>query len=174
VAALLDHLQIAQADFFGYSLGGNVALAVAIRHPQRVRKLVINGSNAGPIVDAYEPEMYEQFKNLPANFAPPMLKGPYDQVAPDPAHWPVLVTKVKKMGLEFKGFSREEMQSITAHVLIALGDRDGVRLEHAVEMFRQIPNAQLAVFPSADHFLIFQRPEELLPVITKFLDMQTP
>jgi pimeloyl-ACP methyl ester carboxylesterase len=174
LAALLDHLEVAQADFFGYSLGGNVALAVAIRHPQRVRKLVINGSNAGPIADTYEPETYQQFKNLPANFAPPMLKGPYDQVAPNPANWPVLVTKIKKMGLEFQGFSREDMKSITAQVLITLGDRDGVRLEHAVEMYRQIPNAQLAVFPGTDHFLIFQRPDELLPVITKFLDAQIP
>ena len=173
-AALLEQLKIPQADFFGYSMGGNVALAVAIRHPQLVRKLVVNGSNSGRIDEAYEPETFKQFQSLPSNFAPPMLKSAYDKVAPDPSQWPALVAKIKKMGLEFQGFSREDMQSIQGHVLIALGDRDGVRPEHAVEMFRLIPNSQLAMFPGADHFLIFQNPDKLLPVVVAFLDAPMP
>jgi pimeloyl-ACP methyl ester carboxylesterase len=169
-AALLKQLKIEQADFFGYSMGGNVALAVAIRHPKLVRKLAINGSHAGKMDDAYDPEVFKQFKSLPSDFAPPVLKDPYDKVAPDPKQWPVLVAKVKKMGLEFKGFAREDLRAIQAHVLISLGDRDGVRAEHAVEMFRLIPNAQLAVFPGGDHFMLWQRPEKLLPTIAEFLD----
>lgn len=106
VAALLKCLEIEQADFFGYSMGGNVALAVAIRHPKLVGKVAVNGSHYGSIDDAYEPENLKQFKSLPANFAPPILKDHYDKVAPDPKQWPVLVAKVKKMGLEFKGFAR--------------------------------------------------------------------
>ncbi len=40
IAALLDHLDLAQADLVGYSLGAGVAFQVAIRHPGRVRRLV--------------------------------------------------------------------------------------------------------------------------------------
>jgi pimeloyl-ACP methyl ester carboxylesterase len=98
-AALLKQLKIERADFFGYSMGGNVALGVAIRHPDLVDKLAINGSNSAKIEDAYEPESFKQFKSLPADFAPPMLKDAYDRVAPDPKQWPVLVAKVKTMGL---------------------------------------------------------------------------
>lgn len=138
-AALLKRLKIEQADFFGYSMGGNVALAVAIRHPQLVRKLVTVGSHYGKIEDAYDPAVLAQFKSLsPDNFAPKELKDPYDKVAPDPKQWPVLVAKIKKMDLEFKGFAREDMRSIKAHVLVTIGDRDAVRPEHAVEMFRLI------------------------------------
>jgi pimeloyl-ACP methyl ester carboxylesterase len=173
-AALLNELKIEQADFFGYSMGGNVGLAVAIRHPQLVRKLAVNGSHAGKMADAYEPETVKQFNSLPADFAPPMLKDPYDKVAPDPKQWPTLVAKVKKMGQDFKGFTREELTAIKAQVLITQGDRDGVRPEHAVEMFRLIPSAQLAVFPGADHFLIFQSPEKLLPTIAAFLNAPVP
>jgi len=173
-AALLKHLKIEQADFFGYSMGGNVALAVAIRHPNLVDRVAINGSHYGKIEDAYEPETFKQFKSLPADFAPAVLKDAYDKVAPDPKQWPALVAKVKKMGLEFKGFAREDMKSIKAQVLITLGDRDGVRPEHAVEMFRLIPNAQLAVFPGADHFLLWQSPETLLPTIAAFLNAPMP
>jgi pimeloyl-ACP methyl ester carboxylesterase len=91
-------------------------------------------------------------------------------VAPDPKQWPALVAKIKKMALDFKGFTPEEIRSIRAPVLITLGDRDGVRPEHAVEMFRLIPRAQLAVFPGGDHFMLFTSPETLLPPIAAFLD----
>ena len=99
-----------------------------------------------------------------------MLKDHYDKVAPDPKQWPGLVAKVKKMGLEFKGFARQDMKSIKAPVLITLGDRDVVRPEHAVEMFRLIPNVQLAVFPGGDHFLLWTSPETVLAPIAAFLD----
>jgi pimeloyl-ACP methyl ester carboxylesterase len=170
-AALLEHLKIEQADFFGYSMGGNVALAIAIRHPAIVDKVAINGSNFGKIEDAYEPAAYKQFKNMPANFAPPMLKGPYDKVAPDPKQWPVLVAKVKKMGLEFRGFSRDDMKAIQAPVLVTQGDHDLVRLEHAVEMFRLIPKAKLAVFPGGDHFTLVTNPDKVLTPVAAFLEV---
>jgi pimeloyl-ACP methyl ester carboxylesterase len=173
-AALLKHLKIEQADFFGYSMGGNVALALAIRHPGVVGKVAVNGAIWGKIEEAYEPEAFKQFKNMPMDFAPPVLKGPYDKVAPDPKKWPVLVAKVKKMGLEFKGFARKDMKSIKAPVLITQGDHDLVRLEHAVEMFRLIPNAQLAVLPGGDHFMIWSNPNQLLSPIAALLNGRTP
>jgi pimeloyl-ACP methyl ester carboxylesterase len=174
VAALLKELKIEKADIFGYSMGGSVALGVAIRHPEVVRKVAINGSYFSTMEDAWEPEAVRQFKSLPADFAPPPLKAPYDKVAPDPTRWPTLVAKIKAMGTSSKGFSREDMKAIKAPVLIALGDRDGVRPEHAVEMFRLIPNAQLAIFPGADHFLLLQSPEKLLPTVAAFLDAPMP
>jgi pimeloyl-ACP methyl ester carboxylesterase len=169
-AALLKHLKIERADVFGYSMGGNVALALAIRHPSLVGRVAINGSHYGKTEDAYEPETFKQFSSLPADFAPAVLKDAYDKVAPDPKQWPVLVAKIKKMGLEFKGFARADMTSIKAPVLITLGDRDGVRPEHAVEMFRLIPNAQLAVFPGGDHFLLWTSPDTVLAPVAAFLD----
>jgi pimeloyl-ACP methyl ester carboxylesterase len=170
VAALLKHLKIVRADVFGYSMGGNVALGLAIRHPDIVGRVAINGANFAAIEDAYEPETFKQFKNLPADFAPPPLKAPYDKAAPDPKQWPVLVAKIKKMGLDWKGFTREQLKSIKAPVLITLGDRDGVRPEHAVEMFRLLPNAKLAVFPGGDHFLVFTSPDTVFAPVAAFLD----
>ena len=67
VAALLAELKIEQADFFGYSMGGKVGLAVAIRHPKLVRKLALNGSYAGKMADAFDPEAFKQFNSLPAD-----------------------------------------------------------------------------------------------------------
>jgi pimeloyl-ACP methyl ester carboxylesterase len=173
VATLLRQLKIERADVFGYSMGGNVALGLAIRHPDVVHRVAINGSHFAPTEEAYEPESFKQFKSLPADFAPPLLKGPYDKVAPDPKQWPALVAKVKKMGLEWKGFTREQMKSIKAPVLITLGDRDGVKPEHAVEMFRLVPNARLALFPGGDHFLLWTSPNTVLGPVAAFLDAPT-
>jgi pimeloyl-ACP methyl ester carboxylesterase len=174
VAALLKELKIERADVFGYSMGGIVGLALAIRHPELVRKLAINGSYYSKVDDAFEPETARIFNSMPADFAPPVLKDPYEKVAPDPKKWPTLVAKIKAMAKNFQGFTREDMKAIKAPVLIAMGDRDGVRPEHAVEMFRLIPNAQLAIFPGADHFLIMQHPETLLPAVAAFLDAPMP
>jgi pimeloyl-ACP methyl ester carboxylesterase len=173
VAALLKQLKIEQADIFGYSMGGTVALAIAIRHPQVVRKVAINGSLYGKLEEAFEPESLKLFQTMKPDF-PPQVKDAYEKVAPDPKHLPTLFAKVKKMSLEFKGFAREDMKSIKAPVLITIGDRDFMRPEHAVAMYRLIPNAQLAVFPGADHFLIHQAPEKLLPTIAAFLDAPMP
>lgn len=171
VAALLRHLKIDRADVFGYSLGGTVALALAIRHPDRVGRVAISGSHFGPIEQAYEPASFEQFKSIPADFAPPMLKDAYDKVAPDPAQWSAVVAKIKKLGLEFKGFAKDDLKPIKAPVLITQGDRDGTRPEHAVELFRLLPNARLAIFPGGDHFLLWTSPDTVLAPVAAFLDV---
>src|SRR6185436_16793665 len=83
-AALLKELKIEQADIFGYSLGGTVALAVAIRHPNLVRRAATYGSHAGALDDAYDSTGAQQIRSLSPAFAPPMLKDRYDKAAPDP------------------------------------------------------------------------------------------
>jgi hypothetical protein len=82
--------------------------------------------------------MYLQYQSIPADFAPQELKQPYDRVAPDPTKWPVLVAKIKDLGRDFTGYAVQDVTSITAPTLIMIGDRDIVRPEHAVEMFRMI------------------------------------
>ncbi len=82
----------------------------------------------------------------------------------------MLAAKLKNMAIEFKGFSRDDMQSIRAHVLVAVGDRDVIRLEHAIDMFRIIKHAQLAVFPDTDHSIT----ERSLSTIAAFLNDLAP
>lgn len=168
-AALLKQLHVRRADIFGYSDGGIVGLGVAIRHPALVRRLAILGANTGKLSEVYDPKFYAEYQSLPADFTPKELKEPYDPVAPDPTKWPVLVAKIKDLGRDFKGYSVQEVKSIKASTLIMLGDRDVVRPEHAVEMFRMIPDARLAILPGSDHFVLFTSPEKVLGILTPFL-----
>src|SRR6266850_6391389 len=132
-----------------------------------------NEGNAGKYAEvngAYEPTAYAQFMSLPDDFAPPVLKDPYDRVAPDKSKWPILVRKIKALGRDFKGFTGEEVKSIKAPALIMQGDRDGVKPEHVVELMRLIPNSQLAIFPGGDHFILYTRTDKVVEAFITFFE----
>jgi uncharacterized protein (TIGR02246 family) len=143
--ALLEHLKVEKADFFGFSNGGNIALQIAIRHPNRVRKLVV--ASAMFKRDGLYPEVWEFIKHGTLESMPKELKEAYRQVSPHPEQLPTFYEKSAKRMLEFKDWPPEDIRSIEAATLLMVGDADSVRLEHAVEMFRLLQCAQLAVLP---------------------------
>jgi pimeloyl-ACP methyl ester carboxylesterase len=76
----------------------------------------------------------------------------YSRLSPDGAdHWPIFLGRVKPMWIAEPSFTPEQLRSIRAPTLIVIGDEDIVTPEHAVEMFRTIPGAQLCVVPHAGH-----------------------
>jgi pimeloyl-ACP methyl ester carboxylesterase len=169
VVGLTHHLGIEKADFFGESYGGAVATWIAVHHPGLVRRVATYGATFGP------PEAAVDFEMLRTSSPPTPDSGSfqfqresYKRVAPDPNYWPSFWQKVCE--LRWTGFSREELAAIQAPVLIALGDHDFVRLDHAVETFKIVANAELAVIPDAGHFALFSEPHRVIPVIEHFLN----
>lgn len=148
-AALLRHLKIERADFFGFSNGGNVAMQIAIRHPEMVRKLIV--ASAFFKRDGIYPEVWESLKQATSQNMPAVLRDEYIKVAPDPENLSTLVAKLMKNMLGFRDWRPEDIQSINAPTIVMIGDADVVRPEHAVEMFRLLPHSQLAVFPGSGH-----------------------
>jgi pimeloyl-ACP methyl ester carboxylesterase len=144
-AALLKHLKIEKADLFGFSNGGHMALQVAIRHPQFVRKLIV--TSAGFKRDGHYAEFWEFMKEVKLESMPKELRDAYLKVSPHPEQLPTFFEKSAKRMREFKGWRSEDIRSIKAPPLVMVGDADNVRPEHAVEMFRLLQHAQLAVLP---------------------------
>jgi pimeloyl-ACP methyl ester carboxylesterase len=105
---------------------------------------------------------------------PPELREAYLGVAPHPEDLPTFFAKSVQRMLNFKGWKPEDLQSINAPTLFLIGDRDIVRPEHAVLMFRLLPNAQLAVLPGTDHMTIVNRSDWLVSMIEMFLDSPMP
>lgn len=187
-AAVLSQLNISNADFFGYSMGGGIALQIAIRYPDLVRKLVL----AAPAFnrEGFYPEIFEQIQKMkPEDLAESPWKAAYDRTAPNPEHWPTLVSKVKRLVGEFQGWPPETVRSIKAPALIIIGDSDVIRPEHAVEMLRllgggvagddpagrpKLPRSQLAVLPGTTHVTLVDRGNWLVPMIAEFLDAPMP
>jgi pimeloyl-ACP methyl ester carboxylesterase len=171
VAALLQYLQIPQADVFGESFGGIVAVQLAVRNPELVRRVAIYGSALSRLDEVTRPEALAGLMSLtPDHSSVQFQRENYERVAPDPSQWPSLFAKAT--GMVWQGFSHDQLQSIQAPVLIAGGDHDllGPRLEHLLEMARIIPQAQLAIVPDAGHFILNDDPDKLLPIVATFLD----
>jgi pimeloyl-ACP methyl ester carboxylesterase len=183
-ALLLQQLGIEQADVFGYSMGGAVALQIAMDHPQLVRKLVVGA--AAYSNDGVYPEVLEGIEKLkPEDFAGSSWQESYARVAPNPEDWPALLAKVQQLDKEFQGWSPEAIASIEAPALVIVGDSDIVRPEHAVEMFRLLgggvpgdlgglPRSQLAVLPGTTHVTLVDRADWLASMIAGFLDAPMP
>jgi pimeloyl-ACP methyl ester carboxylesterase len=167
-AALLRYLKIERADFFGYSNGGSIALQIAIRHPALARKLVV--ASAMFKRDGLYPEFWESMKHATLGNMPAELREAYLKAAPHPERLQTFHDKSVKRMLEFKDMRDEEIRSIAAPTLVMIGDADVVRPEHAVEMFRLLPHARLAVLPGTDHMAIVKRADWVVSMIEAFLD----
>jgi len=169
VVGLLDHLGIAKSDFFGESYGGAVAALIALRHPDRVGRVATYGATFGPPAAAFNTAMLNfDTAPTPDSACFDFQREQYQAVAPHPEYWPTYWTKT--LAIEWQGFSNKELAAIHAPCLIALGDRDFVRVEHALNTFRCLPNAQLAVIADAGHFALFSEPERVIPVVQHFLN----
>jgi pimeloyl-ACP methyl ester carboxylesterase len=162
VVALLQRLGITQANFLGQSFGGAVATMIALRHPSLVDRVATYGATFGPPNEAHDPRM------LHFDAPPAPDDRAFAHLRKSHPSW--LATWEKTARIEWNGFSKDELRSLAAPMLLLVGDRDFVRLEHVVETYRLLPNAELAVIPDAGHFALFSEPERVLPIVTHFLD----
>lgn len=145
VAALLQQLDVGRADVFGWSNGGNVALQVAVRHPDRVRKLVF--ASAMTKREGAHPGLWEFMEQAEFSNMPQGLKDAFLKVNPDTAQLRVMHDKDAARMRGFQDVPDEIVQSIRAATLILIADRDVVKTEHAVELTRLISGARLLVLP---------------------------
>jgi pimeloyl-ACP methyl ester carboxylesterase len=167
-AALLRELKVERADLFGYSNGGHIALTVAIRHPELVRRLVVESAMVAR--DGCDPQFWAGFDHASLDNMPAELKEAYQRVAPHPGQLQLLHDKCVKRMVEFRDWPRAEIHSIAAPTLIVTGDHDIVRPEHAVDLYRLLPHARLAILPGTDHMTMVKRADWLVPMVTGFLD----
>jgi pimeloyl-ACP methyl ester carboxylesterase len=188
-AALLRALGVEQADVMGYSQGGGVALQVAIRHPSLVGKLV--SMSATFRRDGWYPSVFEAMGGLSAEafIATPVEKA-FRNHTPDARAFQTYVQKMKDLNINDQHISEAEMRSIPAKTMVIIGDADGVRPEHAAQMFmlrgggdeeaaasgelRTVPAARLVVLPATSHIGLSGESELLVPLISAFLDDETP
>jgi pimeloyl-ACP methyl ester carboxylesterase len=167
VVALLDHLGIAEADLFGFSLGGLVACAVALDAPTRVRKLIVASADAHRPPGRESAPLDDDRMPTPADFQ--AMRDAYEAVAPDPAHFDEFAARTSTMVHEFPGWT-DELRSLQAPTLLLFGDRDFSPLHDVVELTELLPNAQLAVLPGTTHLGVTRRSGEVFALITPFLD----
>jgi pimeloyl-ACP methyl ester carboxylesterase len=180
VASLLDHLKIPKADLIGYSMGGGVAMQCAIRHPDKVRKVVVISSvfrRDGMVkegLDAISKLSAEAFNGSP-------IEVEYKKLSPTPDDFPKFVKRVLAAGTKGHDLGADKLKATTAPMFFIHGDADGIRLEHVAEMFRlkggevhgdMKPRSasRLAILPNTTHVTLMQRIPIIVPMVNDFLD----
>jgi pimeloyl-ACP methyl ester carboxylesterase len=184
VVGLLQHLRVAQADLFGFSVGGAVALHLAIRQPQLVRKLIVSSASFHP--DGDRSEGSEAVETMTVDMiAGTVMEQEYRAKSPHPDRLQDLLDKLGTFDKGFTGWTDADIQGIAAPTLITVGDCDAVHLDHMVRFLQLrggdvngdlvgVPSSQLAVFPGTTHFFGLARTALVLDVVLSFLDAPLP
>lgn len=180
VVALLDRLGVDRADLFGWSMGAAVALRLGTDHAERVGRLVLASVSFDD--SGLHPGLLDGIQDLqPEHLHGSEFHEEYLRSAPEPAGWPVLVTKMKVLDANLPRWTPAQIRALAAPTMIVLGDSDIVRPEHAVRMFRLLggavpgdltglPACRLAVLPGTTHTTVPHRADWLAPMVDEFLD----
>lgn len=145
VAALLKQLQISKADIFGFSNGASTTLQMAIRHPDVVNKIIVASTFYKK--SGAQPWFFDMMKNATFEQMPQPYKDAYLKINPDSAALHQMYMRDVTRMQNFQDITDEQMKSIKAPAFIIASDNDVVTPEHAVEMFRMLPQSKLAIFP---------------------------
>jgi pimeloyl-ACP methyl ester carboxylesterase len=157
-------------DVWGYSLGALTATALAVRHPAKVRRLVLAASNIR--ADGYHPEITapeQDDPRLPTEEEFEIWKADYEAVAPNPEGLFPFLERLQPVVHDMAGWTAEEIRSVIAPTFLVIGDQDFVRLDHAAEMLDLFPDGRLAVLPATRHTEVMQRTDELRALVGPFL-----
>jgi pimeloyl-ACP methyl ester carboxylesterase len=189
--ALLDHLGIAQAHLVGLSMGGNVVLNLALRHPERCRSIVVAGTGSGTVnreqflrdIDRTSTLMLEQ--GMPP-FIEQYVAGParIRFRSKDPHGYQEFVDQFKDhsavgSALTQRGVMarrptifalQERLEALPVPALIVVGDEDEPCIEPALFMFRHIPGASLMVLPRTGHAVNLEEPAAFNQALRDFFD----
>jgi len=145
VAALLKYLGIDKADIFGFSNGASTTLQLAIRHPEQVNKIIVASTFYKK--DGAQPWFWGFMAKATFEGMPQPLKDAFLKENSDTNALHKMCQRDITRMQSFSDISEELMKTIKAPAFIIIGDADVVRPEHAVEMYRLLPHAKLAILP---------------------------
>ena len=171
IVALLDYLGIERAAVLGHSMGGGVALELAVNHPDRVSAIVpisASVSKDGMHPDLLDPSTFETSSIMPTAQDFAAFKGAYERLSPHPEQFDAFLMSLSGMDSDFAGWTDEQLAGISCPVLIVQGDNDFTTVAHAGVMLAKIPNSTLAVIPATTHMQVTRRDTILLPVLDRF------
>lgn len=177
-AALLGALQIAQADVMGFSNGGNAAMQLAVRHPGKVRRLVLGSVFYRK--EGWMPGLEAMFRKADAAGMPPVLRQAYESTSPNP-QTDTLVAKLMGRLLRFRNWPAAMLQAVRQPVLVMAGNQDVATMAHTMELYQLFPHGRLAIFPGGHGEYIGEAtalkpdsgaPERTAAMIAEFLDAE--
>lgn len=157
-AALLDAMHIHSAYVIGWSDGGINALLLAIRHPEKVKRLASTGANLWPTADAFRPGLWDEEKKEYESG----LHKTYT-TAKD-----INNRKLFLLDWQEPHITLAQLHTIKAPSLIICGDHDEISITHTVLIFQSIPHANLWVVPDSGHGTLKQHTDDFDKQVDQF------
>lgn len=167
-SALIGQLKLDSVYVMGWSMGGNTALLLAANRPDRVKKVVSGASNTKSsgltqegrdLLKEYTVEAVKEDKDWLAN---------YQKLSPQPEKWIKFWEDSQKMWAREIKVPDEKLNNIDVPVLIIRGDRDMIRLEQSIEIYRFLKKGQLCVYPNTGHEMPELKSEMLCHIAIDF------
>jgi pimeloyl-ACP methyl ester carboxylesterase len=165
---LIDALKLDSAFVIGWSDGGNTGLILAKIRPDKVKKVIAAGANyklSGFPILANDPDLHEP---LPSDFEEKNRKWLDEYNKPMKRDGIKMLNDLKKMYAQEIFFPRSILEGINIPVMLVLGDKDEVTLEHGLEMYRMIRGSQFCILPNTSHAVLQERPGQINQLAIEF------
>ena len=152
--AFMDGHQIEKAHLLGFSDGGNIALIFALRYPDRVDKLVLNGANIFP--EGLEDDILKE------------IRSEYEKLSSPGSAEQIRQRELLSLMVNEPHISPLDLGKISAPSLVIAGTKDMIKAEHTRLIAESLPNSQLA-FISGGHFIAASNPKKFNQTVFDFL-----
>ena len=152
----LDGLGLEQVDLLGFSDGGNIALTFALAHPERLRRLVLNGANLDP-------------GGVKRTVQFPIELG-YRAARRAAKRDPRAVRNMELLGLmvNHPHIEPAALRTLEVPTLVIAGTRDLIQAEHTRLIAGSLPQGEL-VFIRGNHFIAAKNPDAFNAAVDEFL-----
>ena len=150
----LDKLNIPKTNILGWSDGGIIGLLLAIKHPEKVDKLVTSGANIFPEGVIYLDDMKKTVAEL---------------ISKNQDHKNDLDIDLNNLDINYPNLNFTDLNVIKSKTLIIAGDHDIIKGEHTLKIFESIPDAQLAILPNSSHSALIENSKLFNEIVLRFL-----
>ncbi len=167
---MIDLLKLDSVYIIGYSDGGITALLLAAKRPDKVKKIIASGVNSR--MDGINTEVLEYLKLINPAFIESNQKEwlvDYKSKSPEKDKWEKYITDMTRMYSKDVLITDQILSNIRSEVLLVFGDRDVIKLEHGIELFRKIVGSRLCVLPNTPHEVFSESPELISIIGIEFL-----
>jgi pimeloyl-ACP methyl ester carboxylesterase len=167
---IIDQLKLDRVNIIGFSDGGITALLLAAKRPDKIKKIIVSGSNSR--MDGLKPEVLDYLKIINPAFIQTHQKEwleDYKNKSPEKEKWEKFVIDIAHMYSRSELIDEETLSKISAKVLLVFGDNDVVKLEHGIELNTKIRGSDFCVLPNTSHYVFNEKPELINTIGIEFL-----
>ncbi|MPW24849.1 alpha/beta fold hydrolase [Alkalibaculum sp. M08DMB] len=157
VIEVMNELNITRADVIGFSDGGNIAIQLALKYPQRIEKLVIAGANLYP----------RGIKTIAQ--IPTVLKFYFYMSISLFSNRAKEQLQILNLMVNNPKFKIENLKGIKTPTLVLAGEDDMIKEEHTELIANSISNSSLEIIPNTSHFIFYEEPHKVNAIIISYL-----